>query len=148
MADDLDVIDPAPHRVQFRGELLALRPLTIGELPAFSRLVRPVIAEFLDGRHPLWAESDDLMIVELTELHGEAIIEAAALATGRPVEWIAAVENTAELLDLAHAVVEVNRDFFIRAMLAVQRAQAPARVLSAGADGPTPSSISLQPATH
>lgn len=148
MADDLEVLDPAPHRVRFRGEQLDLRPLTLGQLPAFSRLVRPVIAEFSGDRHPQWADSDELMILELTELHGEAILEAAAIATGRPVEWIAGVENTAELLDLAHAVVEVNRDFFIRALAAAQRAPGPARVLPAGADGPMPSSTSSQPATR
>lgn len=147
MADDLDVLDPAPRRVRFRGEQLELRPVKIGDLPAFSRLVRPVIAEFSGNRHPQWDESDDLMIVELTELHGEAIIEAAAIATGRPVDWIAEVENAAELVDLVREIVEVNRDFFIRAMLA-ERAQAPARGLAAGEDGQTPSSTSSQPGIH
>ena len=148
MADDLDVIDPAPRRARFRGEMLELKPLRLGDLPAFSRLVRPVIAEFVGGQHPQWADNDDLMIIELTELHGEAILEAAAIATGRPVEWISAVENTAELLDLAHEIVEVNRDFFIRAMMAEMRAQAPARVLPAGPDGQMPSSTSSQPGMH
>lgn len=148
MADDLDVIDPAPRRVRFRDELLELKPLRLGDLPAFSRLVRPVIAEFVGGRHPEWIDNDDLMIVELTELHGESIINAAAIATGRPVAWIADVEDTAELVALVQEIVEVNRDFFIRAMMAEMRAQAPARPVSAGQDGQTPSSTWSQPATH
>lgn len=148
MADDLDVIDPAPRRVRFRGEDLELRPLRLGDLPAFSRLVRPVIAEFAGGRHPEWIDNDDLMIIELTELHGEAIIEAAAIATGRPAEWISAAESATELLDLVREIVEVNRDFFIRAMMAETRAQAPAHALPPEADGPTLSSTLSQPATH
>ena len=148
MADDLDVIDPAPRRVRFRGEDLELRPLRMGELPAFSRLVRPVIAEFVGDHHPQWRDNDDLMILELTELHGEAIIDAAAIATGRPAEWISAAESATELLDLVREIVEVNRDFFIRAMMAEMRAQAPARVLPAGPGGQTPSSTSSQPGMH
>lgn len=148
MADDLDVLDPAPHRVRFRGELLDLKPLPLGALPAFSRLVRPVIAEFVGDHHPQWRDNDDLMILELTELHGEAIIDAAAIATGRPTEWISAAESATELLDLVREIVEVNRDFFIRAMMAETRAQAPARDLPTGADGPTPSSTLSQPGIH
>ena len=148
MADDLDVIDPAPHRVRFRGEDLELRPLRMGDLPAFSRLARPVIAEFVGGQHPEWIDNDDLMILELTELHGESIINAAAIATGRPVAWIADVESTAELVALVQEIVEVNRDFFIRAMMAEMRAPAQAPALSAGQGGPTPSNTLSQPATH
>lgn len=148
MADDLDVIDPAPRRVRFRGEDLELRPLRLGDLPAFSRLVRPVIAEFVDGRHPEWIDNDDLMILELTELHGESIINAAAIATGRPAAWIADVESTAELVALVQEIVDVNRDFFIRAMMAEMRAPAQAPALSPGQGGQMPSSTLSQPATH
>jgi len=148
MSDDLEILDPAPHRVRFRGEDLDLRPLALGSLPAFSRLVRPVIAEFTEGRHPAWETDDELMILELTELHGERILEAAAIATGRPVAWIEAAENSAELLDLVRTIVVVNQDFFLRAMLAAARAHAPAPDRPADTDGPMPSSICSEPATH
>jgi len=110
-ADDLDTLDPQPAVVQFRGERLEIRPLTVGQLPRFSRLVRPVVDDFVAGNEA-WSLSDDVMVAEVMEKHGEAIIEAAALACGRPVEFIAGNRNAAELLDLAHRVVEVNRDFF------------------------------------
>jgi len=148
MTDDLEVLDAAPRRVQFRGEVLELRPLRLGQLPAFSRLVRPVIAEFLGDRHPEWEGNDDLMILELAELHGESILAAAAIAAGRPAEWIEGAGSTAEILALVHAIVEVNRDFFTRAMLAEVRAQAPAPALPTGTDGQTPSSTSSEPAMH
>ena len=148
MADDLEVLDPAPRHVRFRGETLELRPLRLGDLPAFSRLVRPVIAEFLGDRHPEWEGNDDLMILEITELHGERILAAAAIATGRPVAWIEGAGHGAEILALVREIVEVNRDFFIRAMLAVQRARAAPPEVPARADGPMPSSASSSPATH
>lgn len=148
MADDLEVLDPAPRHVRFRGETLELRPLRLGDLPAFSRLVRPVIAEFLGDRHPEWDGNDERMILEISELHGESILAAAAIATGRPVEWIEGSGSTAEILALVQAIVEVNRDFFTRAMLAEVRAQAPAPALPTGTDGQTPSSTSSEPAMH
>lgn len=128
MTDDLDILDPAPLAVRFRGEVLELRPLRIRDLPAFSRLIRPVIAEFIGDRHLEWADNDDLMVIDLIDLHGDAILQAAAIATGRPLEWIEETDDSAELVDLARGIVEVNRDFFIRAVLAAMRAQELARV--------------------
>ncbi len=119
-ADDLDILDPPSGTVTFRGERLEIRPLTLGQLPMFSRLVRPVVAEFFGDRHPAWLENDELMVDELFELHGEAIVEAAAIATGKPVEFIAGNTDASELLLLANRIVEVNRDFFIRAAKAAQ----------------------------
>lgn len=152
MTDDLDVLDPAPRRVAFRGEVLELRPLRLGDLPAFSRAVRPVIAEFAGDRHPEWEDNDERMVLDMAELHGEAIIAAAAIATGRPAEWVAAADNTADVLGLVRAIVEVNHDFFIQAMMAVIR-PAPAAAAAEPAatkapDGPRPSSTSSAQATH
>lgn len=146
--EGLDILDPQPGVAGFRGERLEIRPLTLGQLPRFCRLVRPVVAEFLDGRHPAWLEDDTVMVLELLELHGESIIEAAAIATGRPVEFIGGNENTAELFELARAIVEVNRDFFIRAMKAVKSALGSAPAALASTDGQTPSSTSSAPAIH
>jgi len=148
--NSLDMLDPAPHLVQFRGEPLEIRPLTIGKLPAFSRLVRPVIAEFAPGRNPGWESNDDLMIVELYELHGEEIIEAAALATGLPMEWIEGAQDTGDLLELVRAIIHANRDFFTRAVMAEARARAVAAVPEPSAEmaGSTPSSTSSGPDTR
>ncbi|MCH6484242.1 hypothetical protein MMG85_11805 [Pseudoxanthomonas sp. LH2527] len=146
--DGLDILDPQSGVARFRGEQLEVQPLTLVQLPRFSRLVRPVIAEFLQGRHPAWLEDDTVMVLELLELHGESIIEAAAIATGRPAEFIGGNRNAAELLDLARVIVEVNRDFFIQAMKSVKFAPGPAPSLPASADGQTPSSTLSAPAIH
>lgn len=147
--DDLQVIDPAPVPMWFRGELLELLPLRIGELPKFSRLVRPVVAEFARGRHPQWEANDDLMIAEMAELHGEKIIEAAAIAVRKPEEWIAGGTDMKELVGLIRGIVEVNRDFFIHAVKAswLVPGHAPTPPSAAGA-GQTAFSASSAPATH
>lgn len=150
MSDDgLDIIDPPTRQVMFRGERLELRPLTIGQLPAFSRLVRPVIAEFVGDRHPHWQDDDALMVLDLQDLHGEAIIQAAALASGLPVERVAGAEEISDLLRLVYAIVEVNRDFFIRMMRAelVAHRRAAEVEQPAQTGGPMPSSTSSEPVT-
>ena len=53
-ADDLSLLDPPVQQVTFRGERLEVRPLVLGQIPCFSRMVRPVVAEFFGGRHPAW----------------------------------------------------------------------------------------------
>lgn len=145
-ADDLNLLDPPVQQVTFRGERLDIRPLVLGQIPRFSRLVRPVVAEFFGGRHPAWMSNDEIMCDELFELHGEAIVEAVAIAARRPVEFIAECDNASELLVLARAVIEVNRDFFSRAVRAVVVGlrQAP----PIGGDGPMASSDLSAPVTH
>ncbi|MBE2235860.1 MAG: hypothetical protein IAE85_20385, partial [Anaerolinea sp.] len=56
-ADDLDTLDPQPAVVQFRGERLEIRPLTVGQLPRFARLAKPIIAGLLDSALDDSAES-------------------------------------------------------------------------------------------
>lgn len=154
MADEFDAIAPEPIRVQFRGESIDLTPLRIGDLPAFSRLVRPAIAEFSGDRHPEWADNEDLMVADMTDLHGEAILEAAAIASGRDVEWIRGAESTGEIMGLITAIVEINRDFFYRSIRAERRSTPPAvpveqaEQTATGQGGQTPSNTSLRPATH
>ncbi|UZW62761.1 hypothetical protein [Lysobacter enzymogenes] len=106
------IFDPKIGYVDFRGERLEIRPLAYGKVQTFSRLVRPAIGEFFSGRHPAWLLNDDVMLVELQELHGDELIEAMALAINRPVEFVAGTTEGAELLALARKIVEVNHDFF------------------------------------
>ena len=146
--DGMDLIAPATVPVQFRGEVLTVAPLVVGKLPAFSRLVRPVVADFFSGQHPEWLSSDDAMFNDIMELHGEAVIEALAIAVDRPADFIGGTQDAAELLALARTVVEENRDFFIRAVRASQIAQAKLQSPPIDGAGPTPSTSSSEPAIH
>ena len=137
-ADDLDILDPQPAVVQFRGERLEIRPLTVGQLPRFARLAKPIIAGLLDSALDDTAESGLIdVLLDVVGDHGEAAIEATALVTGRPVEWLEA-GNPAEFLALVSAVFQVNRDFFTHQVVPVLATLRP----SAAGAGPMPSSSS------
>lgn len=148
---DLDVLDPAPIEATYRGERLAIKPLTIGQLPAFTRFVRPIVDEFNRG-HEAWNTDDDSMVMDMLALHGEGIVQALAIATGKPADWIAAGTDPGELLALCMAAVQANRDFFIRSVraslhaLAIQ--QASAVVPPSATNGSPASRGSLPVATH
>lgn len=96
-------LPPVPTSIVIGGESLELTPLKVGEVPAFARAVQPVAAS-------LSASNDWLAL--LAE-HGEAVIEAVAIASRRPNEWVTGLELD-DAVRLSEAVFEVNADFFIR----------------------------------
>ena len=105
-APDFTALPPVPVLIDIGGERIDLSPLKLGELPGFARAIAPVAAH-------LSASPDWLAIVGE---HGEALIEAIAIATRRPRDWVAGLETDAAL-HLAEAVFTVNADFFIRRLL-------------------------------
>lgn len=139
MADDLDILDPPGHRVTVGGQSIAVRPLTIGQLPRFARAIRPA-APLLAGneaaRDPDW--------LALIADHGEALIEAAAVATGIEPKEIEALAPD-EFVLLCGAIFESNVDFFLQRLgPAMERASdrivaATARIPGAGATPSRPS---------
>jgi hypothetical protein len=121
MNDALDVLEPQAREVSYRGERLEIRPLTVGQLPRLVRTARPVLdALFAQQALPempaegATVDRDTLeLLLDLVGDHGDAVFEAAALAVGRDAEWVAG-GDPAEFAELATAVIEVNRDFFVR----------------------------------
>lgn len=102
MSDEYEAIEPELTPVTFRGRELQLRPLTIGQLPAFARAMRNVLPSIM---------SDDLDMLMLMAEHGEVIIEAVSIATGLSTEELAS-SPIEDFVLLARAAVTVNRDFF------------------------------------
>lgn len=141
MTDDLDILDPAPAAVTYRGERLEIRPLQVGQLPALVRSARPVL-DAITAADTLPEAGDPALVpllLDLVENHGERVFEAAALCIDRPVDWVAKGQLD-EFVTLASTVIEVNRDFFVRRLgplLAGRAAGASAPVSGAG---PTASS--------
>lgn len=137
--NDLDILEPPCGEVTFRGERLEIRPLVVEQLPKFTRCVRPIFKLLLD--RDLADGDDDGVIVDLlidvVADHGEAAIEAAAIVTGKPVEWIGAGDPD-EFIDLVRMVLAVNRDFFARRI--APRLVGLAVPQSSNGGGPTPSS--------
>ena len=104
--DTFAALPPVPVTLVIGGERLELTPLKVGDVPAFARAVQPVAASL--SASPDW--------LALLAEHGEAVIDAVAIASRRPPEW---VTNLAldDAVRLAEAIFEVNADFFIQRVL-------------------------------
>ena len=104
--DTFAALPPVPVTLVIGGERLELTPLKVGDVPAFARAIQPAAASL--SVSPDW--------LALLALHGEAVIDAVAIASRRPPEW---VTNLAldDAVRLAEAVFEVNADFFIQRVL-------------------------------
>lgn len=139
MSGDLDALDPAPVVVEFRGERLEIRPLTIGQLPKFMRLARPII-EAVVGRGDALPDDDGGLIdllVGLVADHGDAAVEAMAIVTGKPVAWLEAGSPT-EFPALVRAIIAANKALFDQWI--APQAVGPAVPAQDDGSGPTQSS--------
>jgi hypothetical protein len=136
MADnDLDVLDPTDHKVTVAGQSITVRPLTIGQLPRFVRAIRPA-APHLRG-------DEDLDWLALVADHGEALIWAAAIATGIDEKEIESLAPD-EFVLLCGAIFEVNVDFFVQRLgPAIERASD--RMVAAMATSPGAGAIPSRP---
>ncbi|MGH8572894.1 MAG: hypothetical protein ACREX8_10000, partial [Gammaproteobacteria bacterium] len=103
--DDFAALPPVPGSIDIDGETIEISPLRIGELPAFTRAIRP-FAEQLTGEMD-WPS--------LIADHGEAVLQALAIAARRPCSWVEGLAID-EAIRLADALLEVNADFFVRAV--------------------------------
>ena len=104
--DTFAALPPVPVSVEIAGEHIDLTPLKVGEVPAFARAVQPIAASL--SASPDW--------LALLADHGEAVIEAIAIASRRPRDWVASLDLD-EAVRLAESVFEVNADFFIQRLL-------------------------------
>lgn len=138
MSDDLNVIAPAATAATFNGREIQIRPLKVGQLPAFARAIKPLggsIEGIATGAQVLGVATILAMVAD----HGEAVVEAVSIATGVPAAELndSTPDQLAELIVL---VLKVNADFFkgrlTPAILGAVNRVAPA-IATPGA-GPTP----------
>lgn len=150
MHNDLDVLAPAGASVKYRGEQLEILPLTVGQLPRMVRVARPLIDAVLE-MDSLPGDDDNgellTLVLDLVDKHGEAAFEAAAVATGKPREWIEG-GDLADFVSLAKTVFEVNRDFFGLKLAPLLAGRAANGARPANGGGLTPSSSSSNTGTH
>ena len=129
--DTFAALPPVPVTLVIGGERLELTPLKVGDVPAFARAIQPAAASLSDS--PDW--------LALLAEHGEAVIDAVAIASRRPPEW---VTNLAldDAVRLAEAVFEVNADFFIQRVLPslTEAATRVSQILGAQIPGAMPAS--------
>ena len=129
--DMFAALPPVPLSIEIAGERIDLTPLKVGEVPAFARAVQPIAVGL--SASPDW--------LALLAEHGEAVIAAIAIATRRPVVWVAGLDLD-EAVRLAEAVFGVNADFFIRRLLpsVTQAAARIGQALESPTTGAMPSS--------
>ena len=104
--DTFVALPPVPVTLVIGGERLELTPLKVGDVPAFARAIQPAAVSL--SASPDW--------LKLLALHGEAVVEAVAIASRRPPEWVRDLEID-DAVRLAESVFEVNADFFIQRVL-------------------------------
>lgn len=124
----------AASLVEAGGKHVAVSPLRVRQIPAFTRAISPIMGPLLAG--------DMLAAVSVG---GEDLVRAIAIATGESEEWLGDLLPD-EFIQLAAAVVEVNADFFVH-RLAPTLSTAGARAMSALTDGATSSPTSSRTAT-
>jgi hypothetical protein len=104
---DLNTLIPQAVELTIGGETLAIKPLKVGQMPAFLRAISPVMA------HLTRSEIDWLL---LFGEHGDDLLSAIGIAVGKPRQWVDELAADEAIL-LAAKVIEVNADFFTRTVI-------------------------------
>lgn len=104
---ELDTLVPPGLDLNIAGEAIVLKPLKVGQLPAFLRVISPVMTHLSAGA---------INWLELFGERGEDLLAAIAIAVGKPRDWVDDLAADDAIL-LAAKVIEVNADFFTRTVL-------------------------------
>ena len=104
---DLDKLVPQAVEVSLAGEIVAIKPLKIGQMPAFLRAITPVMQQ-LGGNGIDW--------LALFGKHGDDLLTAVSIAIGKPRAWVDALDADEAIL-VAAKVIEVNADFFTQTVM-------------------------------
>lgn len=125
MTTELETLNPQPVTIEAGGEKLAILPLTIGQLTRVMKALKPALADI----------QGEINLTLLAVDHGDTLLAAVSAATGKPVEWLEALQ-TDEFIKLAGLLLEVNADFFTRRVLP-EITQAAEKIGKASGDGLT-----------
>ena len=104
---ELDTLVPAGIELSVGGESITLKPLKIGQMPAFLRVISPVMKHLSAG---------EINWLELFGERGDDLLSAIAIAVGKPRVWVDELAADEAML-LAAKVIEVNADFFTRTVM-------------------------------
>jgi len=104
---ELDKLIPQDTLVHVAGELLAISPLKVGQLPSFLRVISPVISQL---------NTPQIDWLTLFGERGDDLLSAIAIAVKKPRAWVDDLAADEAIL-LAAKVIEVNADFFTRTVM-------------------------------
>lgn len=105
--NDLEQLIPQAVEITLAGEAVAIKPLKVGQMPAFLRAITPVMQQ-LGG--------DGIDWLSLFGEHGDELLTAVSIAIGKPRAWVDALDADEAIL-LVAKVIEVNADFFTRTVM-------------------------------
>jgi hypothetical protein len=132
-ASELEQLIPQATKVSVAGDTVILYPLKVGLLPAMLRAVGGLAGHL---------QRDPIDWLQLLAEHGDALLDAVAIGSGKTRAWVDGLAPDDALL-LAAKVVEVNADFFARRVIPrIETLFDSARTLAAasGTAGSTPPS--------
>ena len=104
---DLDKLVPQAVELSLAGDVVAIKPLKIGQMPAFLRAITPVMQQL---------GSNGIDWLALFGEHGDDLLTAVSIAIGKPRMWVDALDADEAIL-VAAKVIEVNADFFTRTVM-------------------------------
>ena len=104
---DLDALIPQAVELVIDGETLAIKPLKVGQMPAFLRAISPVMQHLT---------ADEIDWLALFGERGDELLTAVSIAIGKPRAWVDELAADEAIL-LAAKVIEVNADFFTRTVM-------------------------------
>lgn len=104
---DLEALIAQPVELVIDGEPLAIKPLKVGQMPAFLRAISPVMQQLT---------SSEIDWLALFGERGDDLLSAIAIAVGKPRTWVDELAADEAIL-LAAKVIEVNADFFTRTVI-------------------------------
>jgi hypothetical protein len=104
---DLEALIPQAVELVIDGEPLAIKPLKVGQMPAFLRAITPVMQQI---------GGDGIDWLALFGERGDDLLTAVAIAVGKPRAWVDELAADEAIL-LAAKVIEVNADFFTRTVM-------------------------------
>ena len=104
---DLETLIPQVVELVIDGEPLAIKPLKVGQMPAFLRAITPVMQQI---------GGDGIDWLALFGERGDDLLTAVSIAVGKPRAWVDALDADQAIL-LAAKVLEVNADFFTRTVM-------------------------------
>jgi len=104
---DLETLIPQAVELVIDGEPLAIKPLKVGQMPAFLRAITPVMQQI---------GGDGIDWLALFGERGDDLLTAVSIAVSKPRAWVDALDADQAIL-LAAKVIEVNADFFTRTVM-------------------------------
>ena len=104
---DLETLIPQAVELVIDGEPLAIKPLKVGQMPAFLRAITPVMQQI---------GGDGIDWLALFGERGDDLLTAVSIAVGKPRAWVDTLDADQAIL-LAAKVLEVNADFFTRTVM-------------------------------